>query len=457
MGYRLIELDWPRFGEATVAPEASLDEFRGRIARTRLRMEERRLTHLVVYADREHFANLAWLTRFDPRFEEALLVLRPEGRPVLLTGNECRAYLPVSPLWRAGELRTECFQPFSLLDQPRDASREMQSILAAEAIGPTSRVGCAGWKYYGEAHRMDAPSYLVDTLRGLAGFDNVCDATDLFVHPGHGLRTRCSAAEIAFFEYSNGKASGAMRRIHFALRCGMTDHELLAHARYDGLPLSCHMTLKTGPNRISLASPSGNRLELGQTWSANIAYWGSNICRAGWIVNDAADLPAPARGYVDAFAGPYFEAMTEWLGALRIGRPGGDLHRLIQDRLPFDRFHVFLNAGHLIHLDEWVSSPVFPASELPIASGMVMQTDVIPSSPVYFSSRMEDGVAIADAALRAELRARFPECLSRCLARRRFVEGALGIALPEELLPLSNMACLVPPFLLRPNLVFARG
>ncbi|HZS93019.1 MAG TPA: hypothetical protein VFE42_36710 [Chloroflexota bacterium] len=34
---------------------------------------------LLVYVDREHFANLAYLTGFDPRFEEALLILKPRG------------------------------------------------------------------------------------------------------------------------------------------------------------------------------------------------------------------------------------------------------------------------------------------------------------------------------------------------------------------------------------------
>jgi hypothetical protein len=44
---------------------------------------------LVVYADREHCANVAYLTGFDPRFEEALLLLSSEGRRKLLVGNEC--------------------------------------------------------------------------------------------------------------------------------------------------------------------------------------------------------------------------------------------------------------------------------------------------------------------------------------------------------------------------------
>ncbi len=132
-----------------------------------------------------------------------------------------------------------------------------------------------------------------------------------------------------------------MKRIHFALRCGMTDRELVEEARYDGTPLACHLTLKTGPGRISLASPKGSRIEKGHTWSANISFWGSNICRAGWIAEEAEDLPPMAREYVSAFAGPYFEAMAEWFYHLRIGQPGGALYRVIQERLPFDKF------GHL--------------------------------------------------------------------------------------------------------------
>ena len=55
-------------------------------------MEERRYDHLVVWADREHSANLAYLTGFDPRFEEAvLIVVGGAATPALLVGNECFA------------------------------------------------------------------------------------------------------------------------------------------------------------------------------------------------------------------------------------------------------------------------------------------------------------------------------------------------------------------------------
>ena len=95
-------------------------------------MDERKLTHLVVYADREHFANLAYLTGFDPRFEEALLILSSHSTPLLVVGNECEPYVAVSPLFGAGKLRRERFQPFSLLNQPRDQSRTIREIFAGE-------------------------------------------------------------------------------------------------------------------------------------------------------------------------------------------------------------------------------------------------------------------------------------------------------------------------------------
>jgi hypothetical protein len=35
-------------------------------------------THLIIYGDREHYSNIHFLTGYDPRFEEALLILSLE-------------------------------------------------------------------------------------------------------------------------------------------------------------------------------------------------------------------------------------------------------------------------------------------------------------------------------------------------------------------------------------------
>jgi len=413
-------------------------------------MEQRGLTHLVVYGDREHFANLAWLTGFDPRFEEALLVVHASGPPLLLVGTECESYLPISPLFRAGRLRYELYEPFSLLDISRDASRDLRSIFGDEGISADSCVGCVGWKYYAERSSIDLPAYIVDALRTLTSL--VTDATEIFQHSGTGLRSFCTASEIAAFEHSNILASNGMSRMIRAIRIGMTDHELAEHMGFNGMPHSCHWTVKTGPHRISLASASGAVVERGQPLSANIGLRGANCCRVGFVAEDERDAPT---GYVEQFVGPYVAAMGEWFSMLRIGVLGGAIDARMRELLPFEIFHLKLNPGHLIHLDEWMSSPFYPGSEVALHSGMAIQSDVIPSHPVFISTRMEDTFVLADAELRDALRRDFPTCLARCEARREFMRTTLGFEIGDEVLPLTNVPGVVSPYLLAPNRVVA--
>lgn len=459
--HRLVEVEWPALPEVPRPAPTPAGELRRRIEAAGEAMERRGLSHLVVYADREHFANLAYLTGFDPRYEEALLVLSRRRKPLLLVGNECAGYVAISPLLAEDELRVERFQPFSLLDQPRDSSRQIREILADEGIGADATVGCVGWKYFCHAehpagrHAIEIPSYLVDTLRELTSRERVTNDTDLFMHAEYGLRTSCSVWDIAFFEYTNGLASDGARRISRNVKEGMRDDELAKLAHYNAIPLGSHMTVRTGPTMISLSSPSGKVVERGNRLSFSLCYWGSNVCRAGWVASSAADLPPPARAYVEAFAGPYFEAMGEWYARLDVGASGGELAQLLAERLPFDRFGIFLNPGHLIHLDEWVSSPFYRGSSVRLRSAMAIQADVIPSSPAYYSTRMEEGIVLADATLRRELGQTFPDCFARCQARRRFMTDVLGFALPQAVLPLSNIPGIVPPFFLEPNLIFA--
>jgi Xaa-Pro aminopeptidase len=460
--HRIIQIGWPEFGQAAYPPNTSCAELEQRVGKLRARMDERKLTHLVVYGDREHFANIAYLTNFDPRFEEALLILSARNTPLLVVGNECEAYVGVSPLFQDQKLRRERFQPFSLLNQPRDQSRTIREIFAGEGIDATSQVGCVGWKYFSDhehpnaQYAIELPSYLVDTLRELSGRERVVNSTDLLMHPGYGLRTFCTPSEIAYFEYTSVQASESVKRMIFGMREGMTDHEVVALGGTCGEPLGCHVTFTTGRTAsLGLSGPRDEKIARGQPLSMNLSYWGSNSCRSGWVANSAKDLPVAAADYAQAFAGVYFEVMSEWFALLKPGTPGGQLWRLIRERLPFDQFGIFLNPGHLIHLDEWLSSPIYPNSDVPLHSGMAIQVDVIPSSPTYASTRMEDGVVLADKELRKQLQHAYPDCYARCQKRRKFMTEVLGIELPEEVLPLSNIPAIVPPFFLAPNEVLA--
>jgi hypothetical protein len=86
---RLADVPLPDFGRPTATPELPAALYAARLDRLRARMADRGYDRLVVYADREHSANLAWLSGFDPRFEEAILIAGASGEPAILVGNEC--------------------------------------------------------------------------------------------------------------------------------------------------------------------------------------------------------------------------------------------------------------------------------------------------------------------------------------------------------------------------------
>ena len=81
---------------------------------------------LVVYADREHLANIAFLSGYDPRFEEALLLLGPQSRRILVVGNEGEAYAPLAGL---PGLDIALAQSLSLMGQDRSLKPDLAAVL----------------------------------------------------------------------------------------------------------------------------------------------------------------------------------------------------------------------------------------------------------------------------------------------------------------------------------------
>jgi hypothetical protein len=234
----------------------------------------------------------------------------------------------------------------------------------------------------------------------------------------------------------------------------MTEREAVRLLDWNGMPLSCHLMLTAGPRAtLGLLSPGDRPIERGDRFTVAFGIWGALNCRAGFVVEDATELPASIRDYVDRLVGPYFEAVAEWYRALRIGQTGGTLHEIVDRRLGDRFFGIFLNPGHQLHLDEWVNSPISPGSTVELRSGMVFQVDIIPATGTeYFTTNIEDGVALADASLRDAFAAGYPAAWARIQARRRFMHDALGIELHPDVLPFSNLPAFLPPFLLRPDL-----
>ena len=446
---RLAEISLPDFGMSDEMPTIPAEIYRDRLERLRARADEQGYDQLVVYADREHSANLAYLTGFDPRFEEAMLVVNTTGEPAILVGNECYGMAGAAPV----EMRRHLFQDFSLPGQPRDRSRPLAEILAAEGIRDGSRVGVIGWKEYADRETIEVPAFIVDELRRMTPAGSVANAAHLLIGAADGLRVINEVEQLAAFEYAACRTSRGVRQLLFGLAPGMREDDAVALLGWNGMPLSCHLMLSSGDRAtLGLLSPSDRRIERGDRFTVAFGIWGALNCRAGFVVDDAAELPAEIGDYVDRLVAPYFAAVAEWYGALRIGQTGGALHEIISRHLGDPFFGIFLNPGHQIHLDEWVNSPVAPGSRVELRSGMALQVDIIPATGTeYFTTNIEDGVALADDTLRAAFAERYPDAWARIQERRRFMADALGIELHPDVLPFSNIPAWLPPFLLRPD------
>ena len=447
---RLADVALPVFGAPDARPDLPKERYPERLSRLRERMEQRGYDRLVVYADREHGGNLSYLTGFDPRFEEAVLIVGPTSDPVILVGNECWGMAGAAPL----PMRRERYQDLSLPGQPRDRSRDLPAILGDEGIGVGTRVGVVGWKTYADRATMEVPAFLVDRLRSTVGPAGLVEnAGDLLIDAGDGLRAINEVDQLAALEAASCVTSNGVRNLLTGLRPGLTEREAVALLGWDGSPLSCHLMLTAGPRaRLGLLSPGDRRIERGDPFTVAFGIWGALDCRAGFVVEDAAELPTGIADYVDRLVGPYFAAVVDWYEALHVGQAGGAIQAIIDRHLGDPFFGIFLNPGHQIQQDEWLNSPIAPGSTIELRSGMAFQCDIIPATGTpYFTTNIEGGLALADATLRAELAAAHPDAWARIQARRTFMGEALGIRLHPDVLPFSNLPAFLPPFMLRPD------
>lgn len=444
----------PSFGRAPACPDIPTELYRTRVARTLERLRAEKLDTLAVYADREHCANLAYLTGFDPRFEEALLLLSSEGRRKLLVGNECLGYLPDT---QALGLEVELFQEFSLMGQPRNASRPLRQILRDFGVGPAQRIGCAGWKHFdgrllpGGPLAIEVPAYLADLLRELTRDPKrVVNANRLFMDVRDGLRVFNEPAQIAQFEYASGVTSESVLELLRHLRPGRAECDLEEYLDARGLPLSCHRMISFGDKaRRGLSSPSARRAKRGDPYTVCLGVQGALTSRAGMIAAGPRDLAPALREFYLPFATNYFQVVATWYENVRVGASAGAVARAVDHVRDAKLYRFAVNPGHYLHLDEWLHSPFSPQSRVRLRSGMALQMDIIPVSlgPFCYVNG-EDGIVLADARLRAQLAQRFPDLWKRVQARRGFMRDALGIALDESVLPLSNIPGWLPPWAL---------
>jgi hypothetical protein len=449
---KLVAVDLPEFGNPVAEPVLNNALYRARLERLRRRMAEAGFDAVVIYGDREHVANISWASGYDPRFEEAILVVTHDQVPTLLAGNEGYPYAETAN----GTFERVLWQHLSLLGQPRDKMNDLASILKAAGLKQGMTIGIAGWKGYETEEGLfdpdwfETPHFLVETLRA---FGTVKNAAMMFMNPVNGLRVINEVDQLAAFEAAATRSSNAIKRVIQSIRPGASEYQALTAMQLDGFPQSIHINFCAGPRaKYGLPSPSARIIEEGDPIVLGIGLMGSLNCRAGFMVESADQLPFEIRDYLDKLVAPYFDAAVAWYETIGIGVTGGAVFDAVMSRIGDPFFGIGLNPGHLLHLDEWVHSPVTKGSTKTFQSGMAVQCDIIPATGTpYFMSNIEDGIALADEPTRKDFAARYPEAWSRIEARRRFMIDVIGIKLKPEILPFSNMPAWLPPFWLGSN------
>jgi len=417
-----------------------------------------RYTHLVIYADREHFSNLEYVTGYDPRFEECFLILRKGETPALVLGNEGMGQslcitIPVQ--------RILC-QMLSPLGQARGGSQSPAEIFRGTGIDENAHVGLLGWKSFGPletpdwAHTFEVPSFVTDALRSVC--PDVENANWLMMDPKCGLRMTHSAEELILSELASCKASRKTWDFICNLRPGLTELEASQAFSIDGEPCPTHPNI-CFKGRGILSPDPWTRLEYGRDIAFGMGYRCAQIHRVGVYARDLEEFEARFPGAYEGLYKKYFEAVCTWYETVGIGVTGGEVWEAVRAVIgSYEEFGIGLNPGHIIHTEEWTHSPFAEGNDSPLRSGMMIQCDFTarPASFGYLGVHIEDGIILADEATRARIAELAPQCMARMLERQRFMREVLGINLRDEVLPTSDIAGLLFPFLAKPDLVFAK-
>lgn len=442
-------------------PETTAEDYAGRIKAAWEMEQTAGYDFIVIYGDREHFSNIHYFTGYDPRWEESLLIVGRDRKPVLLVGNEGIGYTT----GLKAEVEPVMYQTFSLMGQPNDErSRKLLEIFIGCGITASSKVGLIGWKTYRKElfdlkHLVtDVPHYIVQTLADITGIQNIHNAADILSDCEYGLKHHVSAKEIVQFDAAGTKVSRGIYNCIKNARPGMREVEAAELIGFNGEPENMHPNINFG-NAVPLSSPTYyKKLEYGMQFGAGYGLRGCLVHKCGMYIRNREDLPEELKGYLDDFLKPYFACVVRWYEMMKIGTSCGDIYQVVEDMLGMDKFGITLNPGHMLHTDEWTNSPFAKGSMVRLKSGMAFQCDfsVSVQNP-SMKAHVEDGLVLADEELRKEVKKLSATCFERIMARKKFIREELNINLPDEVLPLSDLSCVCFPYMADVGIVLAKG
>jgi Xaa-Pro aminopeptidase len=411
-------------------------------------MKQKGIDSLVVYGDLEHGSNFEYLAGFLPRFEEAMLVLHKDGNAYLLLGNENANKAKFSRIPATG-----IHVPFfSLPNQPMENEKPIHMVYEEAGIQKNTVIGVAGWKLFtssreDNAQLYDIPYYLLEGLKKIS--QQLINCTDFFIDSEYGARATNNANEIAHYEFGASLASDAMLQTMDRIELGTTEMELGNVLNQYGQRNSV-VTIAAAGQRFIKANiyPTDKKISLQDPLALTVGYKGGLSSRVGYVVHETEELPKEKQEYLPGLVSPYFKAIVTWLENAHCGMSGSDLYNLIDKVLPKKDYHWTLCPGHLTSDEEWMSSPIYEGSNKSLQSGMIFQTDIIPSIPELGGVSAESTVALADNQLKESIQLEYPELWQRIQKRRDYIKNELNINIHEDLLPMASTLAYLRPYFL---------
>ena len=152
-------------------------------------MREQQLGAVLAYTSFAQPAAVHWLTNFTPYWSEALLVVLPEGKPLLLAALTQRVHPWIREVSHLGDVLTA----------PR-LGHDVVKLLS-ERLAPDTAIGVIGL----DTLPWPVASPLIDSARGT----HLTDVSDLF----RSIRQPADAAEITLAEHASRIALAALRSI----------------------------------------------------------------------------------------------------------------------------------------------------------------------------------------------------------------------------------------------------